>query len=227
MKADLALCSIAFGKCQAVLLAAFFLAACTTMLRAERFAPTLKKFISADGAVEFRYSEDLVHCERQGANEGYSWLPVENCAAYFPLCDSSISQNQTSIACFAYPRNRFTDTRAFEGATFSVEIIDAATRQNDCLSMSAEEGFIGQRGTRTIHGVSFTTAELSDAGMSQRIHGHVYRTFHGGKCYQLGINVVTADSQTFDPPVRDLSKSDWREIYGPLEQARDSFRFLK
>jgi hypothetical protein len=39
--------------------------------------------------------------------------------------------------------------------------------------------------------------------------------------------VATANAQTYDPPERELLKDDWREVRGRLEQARDSFRFLK
>lgn len=63
--------------------------------------------------------------------------------------------------------------------------------------------------------------------MSQARHSKGYLTLHNGKCYAMAITVVTADPQSFDPPAKELSKRDWAEVNGRLEQARDSFRFLK
>jgi hypothetical protein len=63
--------------------------------------------------------------------------------------------------------------------------------------------------------------------MNQSTVGDVYRTFHKGKCYQLGVNVATANVDTDDPPQRELTDADLREVNGTLEQARKSFRFLK
>ena len=79
----------------------------------------------------------------------------------------------------------------------------------------------------TIHGVSFAVFEFGEAGMSQGVSGDVYRTFHRGKCYQLGINLATANAQTFDPPATEFTKDDWREVQGKLKRALNSFRFLK
>ena len=53
---------------------------------------------------------------------------------------------------------------------------------------------------------------------------YLYRTFHSGKCYQLGINRASASVVDHDPRAR---QPDWREVDGALEEARQSFRFLK
>jgi hypothetical protein len=79
----------------------------------------------------------------------------------------------------------------------------------------------------TIRGVRFKILEFAEGGMSQGIDTEVYRGFRRGTCYQLGINVATADSHAFDPPARQLTKKDWHQVKGSLEQARDSFRFTK
>lgn len=41
------------------------------------------------------------------------------------------------------------------------------------------------------------------------------------------LKTFTANAQVFDPPARELSKEDWDEVYGKLNQTRDSFRFRK
>jgi hypothetical protein len=85
---------------------------------------------------------------------------------------------------------------------------------------------VGRSGVK-IQGAAFAAFEFGEAGMSQGAGGHIYRTFHGGQCYELGINEATASAQTFDPPARELTKGDWLQIEGGPEQARASFRFLK
>jgi hypothetical protein len=84
--------------------------------------------------------------------------------------------------------------------------------------------FIAKR-TQKESGVG-TLLERTGA-MNQFLETHAYRTFHKGKCYQLGINVATANPKVYEPPARDLTAADWREVNGTLEQALKSFRSLK
>ncbi len=182
----------------------------------------LKTFTNPDGAFQFNYPEILIVCQQQtqGAR-----VPAKNCSAYHPVCDAETPEKHTGIACLAYPKNKFTDTDAFEAATFSVEVLDRSVTEQDCLAKPPDELF-EQRARLRIHGVSFAVFEFGEGGMNQSVGGHVYRAFHGGKCYQLGINAATANADVFDPPARELTKEDWAQVNGALEQARDSFRFL-
>ena len=213
---------IVFSFVPAILL----LMTCATTSWAQSRQDSLKTFTSPDGAFAFRYSRQLIHCQHkeQGPGDGY-WIPAENCVAYHPVCDGVVGQDNTAIACFAYPRNRFTDTSAFEAATFSVEIVNRLVTEKDCLSGPADQMFL-RRPPVEIHGVSFVVFKFGEAGMNQSVGGELYRTFHREKCYQMGINVAMANAQTFDPPARDLTKADRREVNRQLERARDSFRFL-
>jgi hypothetical protein len=187
-----------------------------------------KKFTAPDRSLSFNYWEDLIDCEHKKqrvGGRGYYW-PNE-CGAYHPVCDSlTDEEHQTSIACFAYPRNEFTNTKAFEAATFSVETLGSRTSERKCL---AEDPGNGEEitGTTTINGISFTKFEFGDAGSSQYTSVVAYRTFHKGKCYQLGVDFAIAAAWAFDPPERELSDKDKREINGRLNQALKSFRFLK
>ena len=187
-------------------------------VEAQRNAHSLQTYTAPDGAFTFRYWSELVNCAHD---------PGENCAAYHPVCDGAVGEDQTSIVCLAYRRNKYTDTQAFEAATFSIEVLNYGTRSEDCLATPSEEKYLEPRGMKTIHGVVFAVYEFGEGGMNQGVGGRIYRAFHRGKCYQLGINVATADAQVFDPPARDLTAADWREVNGRLERARDSFRFLK
>ncbi len=185
---------------------------------------SLKTFTAPDGAFSLRYSSQLIVCQQKPAGSG-SWSPAENCAAYHPVCDGEASEDSTAIACFAYPRNQFTNTGAFEAATFSVEILNANVTAKACLAGPADQIF-QRRPPLKINGVTFSAFEFGEGGMNQSVGGTLYRTFHRGKCYQLGINVAMASAGVFDPPERELSKSDLHEVNGELERVRDSFRFL-
>lgn len=187
--------------------------------------PALKTFVSPDHNFQFNYSDILMVCQKQGAGENSTWVPAKNCAAYHPVCDAETPESYNAIACLAYPKNKFTDTDAFEAATFSVEILSGSTAES-CRAKPAD-GLFEARDPILIHGVSFAAFEFGEGGMNQAVSGTMYRTFHAGKCYQLGINVATANADVFDPPAREMSKSDWNEVNGRLEQARDSFEFLK
>lgn len=208
----------ALRNCTIRMRAALLLAACATTLWAQGPTHPLRTYTAPDGAFAFRYSDQLLNCEQN---------PGQNCSAYHSVCDGSVGQDQTSMVCFAYPRNNYTNTQAFEAATFSIEVINHGARDKDCLAMPSEQAYLTRRGNRTIRGVLFVVYEFVEGGMNQRVDGVVYRTFHRGKCYQLGINVATANAGVFDPPVREFTKNDRHEVNRRLEQARDSFQFLK
>jgi hypothetical protein len=215
-------------KCAVRLLAAFCLvAACATALWAESHSEASNTFTAPDGAFTFRYSNQLIRCEKQGE---HVWEPFENCTAHASVCDDTAhfaSPGQTSIACFAYPRNKFTNTGAFAAATFSVEVVDDRTTAKSCLAGPEGVEDVDKHGATRIDGVPFSVFAVGEGGMNQSTVGDVYRTFHKGKCYQLGVNVATANVDTDDPPQRELTDADLREVNGTLEQARKSFRFLK
>jgi hypothetical protein len=193
---------------------------------AQNHTGALKTFTAPDGAFSFRYWDHLIRCK---------WVPEVwapgVCSGYVPTCDEladTAGKHQTSIACFAYPKNKFTDTPAFEAATFSVEVVDEHATARSCLAGPEEEGLdVDKQGTTRIQGVSFTVFEFGDGASNQSTEVYLYRTFHKGKCYQLGINRASANPIVFDPPVTDLSDADEREVNGTLKQALKSFRFLK
>jgi hypothetical protein len=105
-------------------------------------------------------------------------------------------------------------------------VVDDRTTAKSCLAGPEDEVLDKVSATR-IDGVSFAVFEFGDPGSSQNVEVELYRTFHNGECYQLGINRASANAKVFDPPVRVLSDADEREVNGTLEQARKSFRFLK
>src|SRR5271169_1561163 len=138
------------------LFGALFLTVCATTSRAQRPQESLKTFTAPDGTFAFRHPSLLIQCQktRQGTGDGSFWTPPKNCAAYHAVCDGETGESNTAIACFAYPRNRFTDSDTFEAATFSVETVDQVRTNKDCLSGPGDQIFV-PRSRVTIHGVSF------------------------------------------------------------------------
>lgn len=121
------------AKRAAELLVAFCWIAGTSTSWAQSHTEALKTFTAPSGAFSFNYSNQLIRCAKNPRGENI-WDPAENCSADHPTCDDDAGQRQTSIACFAYPRNKFTNTRAFEAATFSVEVVDDRTTAESCLA---------------------------------------------------------------------------------------------
>lgn len=183
--------------------------------------PAVKALISPDGTFRLSYPDTLVRCLVQPQKN--SWSP-QICLSYFPVCEPV--DDQFTLACLAYPRNKYTDTKAFGAAAFSVGEINAAS-EKDCFSGTEDVQPDDAQYPVAIRGVMFRVFKISSTGMNKHFDGTLYRTFHGTRCYQLGIAVATTNAQVFDPPAKELSKDGLAEINRRLEQARDSFEFLK
>ena len=190
---------------------------------AQSHTEQLKTFTAPDGAFSFRYWDQLVRCKPP--DDGYVWEPAGICSAYHPVCDGLLENEHYGVACFAYPRNKFTNTPAFEAATFSVEIRDSKKTEKSCLTLDPDSE--ERTGTKKVNGVSFSVFGFGEGGMNQGVDGTAYRTFYKGKCYQLGLNFATSNPEVYDPPIRSLTKRDVNEVNSKLDQALKSFRFLK
>ena len=181
---------------------------------------TMKTYTSPDGTFRFLYSDVLVRCELrpQERGDGYYWVQPE-CNSYHPVC-GDLPKPVAPLVCVAYPRNQKTDSPTFEAAAFTASEVNESERQ--CTGELV-------RGGKTIEigSVRFYFGEETDGGMNQARHSKGYVTFRKGKSYAMTITVATADAGAFDPPPKELSKRDWAQINSRLEQARDSFRFLK
>lgn len=209
--------------------AALWLVALSAGMQAQSPQPAkpLKVFTAPDGTFQFSYSSTLIVCEAQKQESGgYLWAPAKHCMAYHPVCDGLTPEKYEAIACLAYPRNKFTASPAFEAATFSVEIINEVPTAKACTAKPRGDTFTPQPPTR-IQGVSVTVFKFGEWGMSQNTTGNVYRTFHNGKCYQLGVNDGRSTAGADTRPWRDMTRQNWDSVNRLLEQARDSFRFLK
>jgi hypothetical protein len=200
---------------------------------------SLKTFTSADGLFRFQYSDMLVNCMPQqipasriksGISEGKQ-SPVsplaDSCMNQGAICDGPGSEG-SAMACFAYPKEQFKDKPHFVAATFFVSEIQSAKTEEVCLKGSLNWFVISSKAERsTINHVTFETFEIGDNWAGGGQSGPAYRTFHNGKCYELGIQTVISRAE-YDPgTVKDFTQKDRSEVESRLRQALNSFVFLK
>jgi hypothetical protein len=202
---------------------------CETYQKSAEAEDALKTFLNHE--FTFQYASLLASCQKKEfeTGDGYSWEP-NSCDAYFPVCDDQGSQGGTTLACIAYPKEKFQDAPTFEAAAFSVASVEGTHSEKDCLGGSPDWAVDPRQigGTVTINGAKFKAFEVGDAGMSQSLGGHVYRTFHAGKCLQLAIRWAMASEGAFDEDsINKFTKEDADKVRSRLEQARDSFQFVK
>ena len=199
---------------------------------------SLKTFTSSDGLFRFWYADILMNCaprqtstspqEPGTSEEGQTGTSIsDSCVSQGANCDGPGSRGR-AMACFAYPKERFKDKPAFVAATFYVSEIQAAKTEKVCLEGSPDWLVINSKaGMTTINHVTFKTFEIGDNWTSGGQSGPAYRTFHNGKCYELGIQNVFSRAE-YDPgTVKEFTKKDSSEVEGRLRQALNSFAFLK
>lgn len=187
----------------------------------------LQTFTSPDGIFQFKYSNVLVDCAPVGKQEnGIGSSVPEACISQGSIC--GMGSEESTVACFAYPNEAFKDKDAFVAATFYVSEILSAKTEEMCLKGSPDWLVLSSKViTTTINHVAFETFEIGDNWMSGGQSGPAYRTFHKGKCYELGIQTVTSRA-VYDPgTVKKFTKKDWSEVEGRLRQPLNSFVFLK
>jgi hypothetical protein len=189
---------------------------------------TQRTFTSPDGIFQFKYSDVLVDCTSVGEQENGAGSSVpESCMSQGAICDGPGSGG-TALACFTYPKEKFIDKPSFVAASFFVSEIQAAKTEKVCLKGSPDWFVINPKaGTTTINHVTFKTFEIGDNWTGHGQSGPAYRTFHDGKCYELGIQTVMSRAE-YDPgTVNKFTKKDSSEVERRLRQALNSFVFLK
>jgi hypothetical protein len=199
---------------------------------------SLKTFTSPDGLFRLQYADILVNCAPQqtpaspiasGASEAGqpSTSISDSCVSQGATCDGPGSEG-AARACFAYPKERFRDVGVFVAATFYVSEILSAKTDVACLKGSPDWFVIkSEPKTTTINHITFKAFEIGDNWTSGGQSGPAYRTFHKGKCYELGIQNVFSRA-VYDPrTVQEFNKKDSSEVENRLRQVLNSFVFLK
>jgi len=188
----------------------------------------LRTFTSPDGIFQFKYSDVLIDCASLGKQENGTGSSVpEACMSQGSICGGMGSEEST-VACFAYPKERFKDKDVFVAATFYVSEILSAKTEKVCLKGSPDWFVIkSEAETTTINHITFKAVEIGDNWTSGGQSGPAYRTFHKGKCYELGIQNVFSRA-VYDPgTVKKFTKKDSSEVESRLRQPLNSFVFLK
>ncbi len=183
---------------------------------------TLQTFTSQHGVFQFKYSHVLVRCKPERG----SWVPEDACMSQERggVCSAS---SASTIACFAYPKDKFKDKPTFTAAAFFVAEVKEGTSEKVCLEGSRYWNVERVESAR-INGVTFKIFEISDNWLGGGQRGPVYRAFHNKKCYELGIQMANSSPGGYDPgTIKETTKQDWDEVQGRLKQALNSFRFLK
>jgi hypothetical protein len=189
----------------------------------------LQTYKSPDERFQFKYSRVLVRCSEPDRDEGKrgGWFP-DSCDGYVPVCDERGDPANNTLVCLAYPKVEFNDYPTFEAATFSVALIETVRTERDCYSQLLNQAVDkpGSAKFAKINGVKFRIFLSFTSSSNQGVEGRLYRTFHEGSCYQLSIRAETVPAEIFDPGVKVLSKKDWANVNGRLEECLRSFRFL-
>jgi hypothetical protein len=185
----------------------------------------LRSYTSPDGVFRFQYSRELVRCTFQKTGEGGSgnWVP-DDCADQGFLCGTDESTN--TFACVAYPSERFRNKPEFGKAAFFVAKVADATSAVGCRQ-DPQGWVIDKREDRRLNGIPFRVFHTSDAWMSHSEAGEIYRAFHNGVCYEIGIQQVFVSAGAFDEPIARFTKEDQAEVDRRLREALRSFRFLR
>jgi len=188
-------------------------------------AQTLKTYESADGVFRFKYSKILVDCLpllTQGKAES---SVVDACMSQAGVCDDGGGDART-IACFAYPKDRFRGKPTFTAAAFFVADVPGLKTEQACLQRSPNWLVTGTR-SATLNGVHFTVFEIEDNWLGGGQSGPIYRTFHGGKCYELGTQTAMVRGGYDDEIIKRFSKQDAQEVDTKLKQPLHAFEFVK
>jgi hypothetical protein len=207
-------------------------------LPAQTSMPT---FTSADGVFQFTYSSVLVDCTKKvpskptssGVPKVFAGNPPalsipDSCQSMADVC-SDLGGEVSTLACFAYPKDKFRDKPVFAAAAFFAGKVEEVTTESACLqgSQNWNPDEIESAKLIKINGVEFKVFEIGDNWAGGGQGGPVYRTFHDKKCYELGIQ-ASVERAAYDPETsKEFTKQDSDEVQSRLKEALNSFKFLK
>jgi hypothetical protein len=229
---QLARCTLAFaathmprlGTLMKTFMAVLGICALSLNVSAQR---NLQTFTSPAGIFQFKYWNGLVRCTLNEEHDGSSRDEVDRdaCRSPAPLCSSG--ESSSIFACLAYPKERFREKPTFIAAAFFVSEIRGAATKETCLA-GPKEWLTDSIGSTKLNAVTFTLFSISDNWLGGGQTGRIYRAFHNGGCYELGIQQAFTRPGGFDSgTIQKFTKRDQAEVDRRLLQALHSFRFLK
>ncbi len=181
---------------------------------------------SSSGEFRFEYYPPLVRCARSPAQsaDGGAWLPDASCQT--AVCEDQDSPSASTDACLAYAGDEFSGKVAFGAAAFFVAEVQTAVTENVCLQ--GEPGWTHQSGgTSRIAAEPAAQFRSEERWMMHYRESVIYRVFHRGKCYELGIQRVHNSTGPYDPGTfKEFTPQDEATVQHRLGQALQTFRFL-
>lgn len=201
---------------------------------------TQKVFTGPDAAFRFKYSSRLVDCTKLAPTQPPSSnvpkiftgnppaLSVPDaCMSQGPMCSAEPDSEAKTLACYGYPKDEFRSKPEFIAATFFVAEVEGATEKN-CLQGSQYWNVEDLENAKltNINGITFKVFEFYGGWAGGGQGGHAYRTFHKGKCYELGIQTAFENSGNYDPgTIEEWTKQDDDKIQKLLNEPLHSFTF--
>lgn len=180
-----------------------------------------KTYTSSNGVFRFKYSSILIDCmSPENSTSG-------PCMSQGGLCTGPGSEGDT-MACIAYPNEKFKEKPSFVTAAFYVLSIPVAKTEKTCPAKAPNWYVLSEKARSTvINHIIFKTFEIGENWTSGGQDGPAYRTFHQGVCYELGIQNVFSRAE-YDPgTVKQFTQKDALEVKTALREALKSFVFLR
>jgi hypothetical protein len=181
--------------------------------------PKRRTYVSPDGTFQFSYP---------------TWLVLHADAEKFGgyLCHDS-------VVCLEYPRELYEGYdfghAEFWVNTHPVQVRDVRrggepiTNEADCLTFRTNTEPVS---TTVINGVKFATWSRGGAAGGTSSEFQFFRTFHKGKCYELGTDVsISYDGwgkeEYESGKIKHFTAAEQKKVRGVLDAIVRTFRFLK
>ena len=185
--------------------------------------PADKVFTAPDGSFRFVYPSDFQVCTRD---------KTEPCThSFIPACE------EDPVVCVDYPAKEFKDTN-FEAAAFQIrEIFHEEQMTPDvCVTPYPHKEVTGpsswpdflvsaEHPIEMIGGVQFLHGVSGGAATGHSISTDLYRAFHKGRCFELGVNQSATNPNMSDPPMKTITPAQQKKLQDTMSYILHSFRF--
>jgi hypothetical protein len=164
-------------------------------------------------AVSFEYSHPLVLCKGESQ-------PCEGCDSPSPTDGKS-----TMITCVAYDKKIYSGYNLSQRPTLSIAVLPDIHDEAQCLVFPEGE-LTSKPRDEQFNTVTFKTAVREDAAMSHAYRSYLYRTFHGGRCYDLELLIATVNVGVFDSAERpkEFTAADERKVVDNFRRMLNTLR---
>jgi hypothetical protein len=136
----------------------------------------------------------------------------------FPICDEG------TVACFEYDGHVF-DRTQIQSMGVSVNLLRQFRTEADCNRIDTDGPIL----TTTINETVFHYAETGDGGLGSSRSGSVYRTLHGGVCFEVALVTALSDLSALDLKIQGrklASRRTRRKLAAQLKRMLGSFTFV-